>query len=124
MTSRPHNSRLFMASVVIWATRGVSADCRILAPFIKCLVGGRCLCWPTSLCGGRPFVHVLSICRPTCCYALILTHLFLLWLLYCCLVVLYPSRLKVAVVEDVHFHSKIIFFRKALLKTFHTRCLV
>ena len=32
----------------------------LLGPFIKRLVGGSSLCWPASLCGGRPFMHVLS----------------------------------------------------------------
>ena len=34
--------------------------------------------WFSSLCGGRPFVHALSIRQPTGCYAVILIHPFLL----------------------------------------------
>ena len=73
----------YTALVVISAPCGTSAYSRVIAPFIKHLVGGSCVCWFTSLIGGRPFVHVLSVCRPTGSYALILIHLFLLCLLYC-----------------------------------------
>ena len=76
----------------------------LLARFSKCLVGGSCLCWPASLCGGRPFVHDLSICRLTGCYTIILIHPFLLWVLSCCLALLYPSGLKFSLV-DVHLYK-------------------
>ena len=78
VTSRPRSKWSYRASVVISAACGASAYRRVLAPFIKRLVGGSRLCWFASLCGGRPLVHVLSIFRPTGCYALILIHPFLL----------------------------------------------
>ena len=65
------------------------------------------------LCASRSF----SICRPTGCYPLTLIQPFLLWLLYRCKVVFYPSQLKFAMV-DGHVHSEIICCRKMLLKTF------
>ena len=79
---------------------------------VACSVGGR-LCWLASLCGGMPFVHVLSICRPTGCYALMLIHPFLLHVVAIplCIVDFYPSRLKFEVV-DVRVHSEIIYYRK------------
>ena len=95
-----------MALVVISAAcargHGASAYGRVLTPFIKRLVRGSSLC---SLRGGTPFVHVLSICWPTVCYAVI----FICTL--CMLVVYYPTRLKFTVV-DVRVHSEIIHYRK------------
>ena len=62
-------------------------------------------------------MHVLSIFRLTGCRALILIHLFLLWLLYHCLVVFYSSRLKFAV-ADFRVQSETIFCRKMSFKIF------
>ena len=54
-------------------------------------------------------MHVLSICRPTGCYALILIHPFLLHVVAIPLCSSFvSSRLKFEVV-DVHVHSKIIY---------------
>ena len=98
---KARNEWSYMASAVISAVcgHGASAYRRVLARFIKHLVRSSRLC---SLDGGTPFVHVLSICWPTGCYAVILIRT---------LVVCYPTQLKLAVV-DVRVHSEIIDYRK------------
>ena len=66
------------------------------------------MCSDIQFLDGR---HVHAICRPTGCYALILTFPFLLWLVCCCLVVFYPRRLKFVVV-NVRVRSEVIYYRK------------
>ena len=117
MMSRPCNNWSYKALVVISGARGTSAY--PLRPYSL----HRMLGWgqfPVLACQSlwwETFMHVFSICQPTGCYALIIIHPFLLWLLCHCLVVLYQSWLKFAVV-DVHVYSEIICCRKMSFKTF------
>ena len=54
----------------------------LLAHFIKGWVGGSHLCWPASLCGGRPFMHVQELLHTSADWLLCSTlfHPFLLWI--------------------------------------------
>ena len=79
----------------VWLGRGVQS------PVLVC----QFLLWET-LCA-----HPLHVNQ------LVVIHPFLLWLLYCCLVVLYPSWPRFTVV-DVHVHSEIVCCRKTQYKNF------